>query len=304
MAILHDERSGKDVPVAADLLVGRSPSCGLRLEQPYVSGHHATLRWVGSVWQLKDLGSRNGTLLNGTRVASGRPYDLKRDDRLGFGHEHERWQLRDAGPPATMIIPLAGGDPLILEEQLLALPDATDPQVTLFHDPEGRWMLETAEGVAPLQPSDTFDVAGRAYRFSCPDTVSLTATLMPTPSGRRVKLLFSVSRDEEHVELRALVGTRSVELGARTHNYLLLTLARARLEDMKGGAADSSSGWMYQEDLLDALRVTATQLNIDVFRIRQHFARAGLADSVNVVERRPRTKQLRIGTGVLEINAI
>ena len=61
---------------------------------------------------------------------------------------------------------------------------------------------------------------------------------------------------------------------------------------------------MYQEDLLDALRVTATQLNIDVFRIRQHFARAGLHDSLNVVERRPRTKQLRIGTGALEVNVL
>jgi pSer/pThr/pTyr-binding forkhead associated (FHA) protein len=304
MAILHDERSGKNVPVAADLLVGRSPSCGLRLEEPYVSGHHATLRWVGSVWQLKDLGSRNGTLLNGTRVASGRPYDLKLDDRLGFGHESEQWQLTDAGPPATMIIPLAGGDPLIVQEQLLALPDAMDPQITLFHDPDGRWMLETVDGVAPLQSSDTFQVAGRAFRFSCPDTVSLTTTVMPASSGRRLKLVFAVSRDEEHVELRARMGSRTIELGARAHNYLLLTLARARLADTKEGTVESSSGWVYQEELLDALRVTATQLNIDVFRIRQHFARAGLHDLLNVVERRPRTKQLRIGTGALEINVL
>jgi hypothetical protein len=43
------------------------------------------------------------------------------------------------------------------------------------------------------------------------------------------------------------------------------------------------------------------QLNIDVFRIRRHFAAAGIAGAAGIVERRPRTQQLRIGTPHLEI---
>jgi hypothetical protein len=68
--------------------------------------------------------------------------------------------------------------------------------------------------------------------------------------------------------------------------------------------AEAASGWMYQEDLLAALRTTSAQLNIDVFRIRQHFAKAGILEVVNVVERRPSSKQLRIGLGTLEIRTL
>jgi hypothetical protein len=43
------------------------------------------------------------------------------------------------------------------------------------------------------------------------------------------------------------------------------------------------------------------QLNIDVHRIRKQFAEVGVLDAANIVERRPRTRQLRIGTGRLSI---
>jgi hypothetical protein len=52
---------------------------------------------------------------------------------------------------------------------------------------------------------------------------------------------------------------------------------------------------------LKGLGTSATQLNIDIFRIRQHFAKAGLQDALSVIERRPRSKQLRVGTASIEI---
>jgi hypothetical protein len=92
-----------------------------------------------------------------------------------------------------------------------------------------------------------------------------------------------------------------VDLGSRSHNYLLLTLARARSEDRKNSVPEAACGWVHQEDLLSALHIPATQLNIDVFRIRQQFAKVGLPGVANVVERRPRSKQLRLGIPSFEI---
>jgi hypothetical protein len=43
------------------------------------------------------------------------------------------------------------------------------------------------------------------------------------------------------------------------------------------------------------------QLNLDVFRLRRQFAALGIVDAANIVERRPRTRQLRIGTARLQI---
>jgi hypothetical protein len=90
-------------------------------------------------------------------------------------------------------------------------------------------------------------------------------------------------------------------LGTRSHNYLLLTLARRRLADKAEGFLDSVCGWIYQEDLLRALSTTHLQLNVDICRIRKHFAAVGLKETACIVERRPRTKQIRIGVADLVV---
>jgi adenylate cyclase len=50
------------------LLVGRAPECDIVIEDDSVSRKHATLAVSGSVVELEDLGSRNGTTVNGQTV--------------------------------------------------------------------------------------------------------------------------------------------------------------------------------------------------------------------------------------------
>lgn len=47
------------------LVVGRDPECGLVLEDAAVSKRHARVDWDGEGWCLEDLGSKNGTSLDG-----------------------------------------------------------------------------------------------------------------------------------------------------------------------------------------------------------------------------------------------
>jgi DNA-binding winged helix-turn-helix (wHTH) protein len=51
-----------------DYLLGREPACQVPLLDPSVSRRHARLRIVGEQATLVDLGSKNGTLLNGVPV--------------------------------------------------------------------------------------------------------------------------------------------------------------------------------------------------------------------------------------------
>jgi len=74
---------GLGLPPADDLLrarvvVGRSSSCELVLTDDTVSRRHAELRIEGGRWLLRDLGSSNGTWVNGRRVveAEVRPGDV------------------------------------------------------------------------------------------------------------------------------------------------------------------------------------------------------------------------------------
>jgi len=304
MALLQHSRSDRSLIVEPELLIGRSPTAGLCITEPYVSAQHALLRWAGARWVLKDLGSRNGTFLNGARLEGGRNYDVSTGAELAFGRASELWRVLDDAPPPVMAIPLNGGEPLIVHE-VLGLPSSQEPLASIFRDVDGRWKLEAADGdMIVLDHHKLFEVGGRTFRFACPDVLGITAGADSRLAPKAVSLLFRVSRDEEHVELIALQGERAVELGSRSHNYLLLTLARARREDARNGVPDAACGWVYLEDLLNALRTIGTQLNIDVFRIRKQFAAAGLQDAINIVERRPRSKQLRIGTGHLEIEIV
>ena len=63
---------------AASLLIGRSSACALVLADDTVSRRHAELRVEDGAWVLRDLGSSNGTWVNGRRVveAEVRPGDV------------------------------------------------------------------------------------------------------------------------------------------------------------------------------------------------------------------------------------
>ncbi|MGK5530022.1 FHA domain-containing protein [Streptomyces sp. URMC 129] len=70
-------------PAREALTIGRAPGSGLRLSDASVSRHHARLRGTGTGWLLSDLGSANGTWVNGRRVADTVP--VGPGDQVRFG---------------------------------------------------------------------------------------------------------------------------------------------------------------------------------------------------------------------------
>ncbi|MET7378874.1 DUF1707 and FHA domain-containing protein [Streptomyces sp. NPDC005526] len=65
------------------LRIGRDPASGLRLNHDTVSRVHAELRHQGGMWVLRDLGSTNGTTVNGRRVIGAAV--VRAGDQVGFG---------------------------------------------------------------------------------------------------------------------------------------------------------------------------------------------------------------------------
>ncbi|MBI5280327.1 MAG: RDD family protein [Candidatus Solibacter usitatus] len=78
-------------------VVGRSRSCEIRLKEDTVSRLHAALVWRDGVLILEDLGSSNGTWLNGESVKE--PHVVHLGDEVRFG------ALRGAIEPADEAIP-------------------------------------------------------------------------------------------------------------------------------------------------------------------------------------------------------
>jgi hypothetical protein len=65
------------------LRIGRDPRNGLRLSHETVSLVHAELSRQGGVWVLRDLGSTNGTIVNGRRVVGAAV--VRDGDQVSFG---------------------------------------------------------------------------------------------------------------------------------------------------------------------------------------------------------------------------
>jgi FHA domain/DUF1707 SHOCT-like domain len=65
------------------LVVGRAPNCDCVLPEDCVSRRHAQLWREGDRWFLRDLGSRNGTRVNGIRVIE--RMEVRAGDRVSLG---------------------------------------------------------------------------------------------------------------------------------------------------------------------------------------------------------------------------
>ncbi|MFJ6808009.1 DUF1707 and FHA domain-containing protein [Streptomyces anulatus] len=79
------------------LLIGRDPANGLRLNHETVSRLHAELSAQNGRWVLRDLGSTNGTCVNGQRLVGSIP--VRDGDQVSFGRMSFRLTAPTLRPP-------------------------------------------------------------------------------------------------------------------------------------------------------------------------------------------------------------
>jgi anti-anti-sigma factor len=83
-AKLVDEHSHFEYEVPDGVIaIGRMPENDISLAGNAVSRYHAKLRKEGEKWWLEDLGSRNGTFVNGKKIEA--PTELKDGDKVVLG---------------------------------------------------------------------------------------------------------------------------------------------------------------------------------------------------------------------------
>lgn len=77
------ELRGLHVDILGPVVVGRSPSSDIVVDEPYVSSTHARFTLQGPALVLEDLGSTNGTLVNGHLIDQ--PVTLRDGDEVQVG---------------------------------------------------------------------------------------------------------------------------------------------------------------------------------------------------------------------------
>jgi two-component system cell cycle response regulator len=83
MIVLSEPCLGSRVLLAeAPVEIGRGARGGLLIDSDSVSRRHARVEWLGSAHRILDLGSTNGTFVNGSRVTQ---HELRDGDRVQIG---------------------------------------------------------------------------------------------------------------------------------------------------------------------------------------------------------------------------
>ena len=91
LVFLSGARAGAVIEVGNNMVIGRSPDCGLEVPDPNVSRHHAHFHFDGTQLRVVDNNSSNGTYLNEQRVSDG---VLRHGDIIRFGETRIRVQRR------------------------------------------------------------------------------------------------------------------------------------------------------------------------------------------------------------------
>ncbi|MEO8670507.1 MAG: FHA domain-containing protein [Tahibacter sp.] len=139
---------GRIIPIRARLTIGRGSECDLVLDEQEMSRRHAMIENSGEGIYLRDLGSANGTFVNGVQV---RDAVLHPGDQIAF--DRNRFLLEAPGLPLRGDVLVERSDqqaPAITQTmQAVNLPDPRQPAIKAPEPPAGSrneiwWLIAAA----------------------------------------------------------------------------------------------------------------------------------------------------------------
>jgi hypothetical protein len=311
MGTIQQLDRAREFALSARTRVGRYPENDLVLDADHVSGHHALVEWGGEgQWLVKDLGSTNGTFIDGALLGPGEQRSAKVGAVIAFGDPEHGWRLIDDARPQAEAVDVSTGERVIAEHQLLVLGDAAGRSVVLEERP-GAWVLEMDGTSQPARDAQQVVVADRKWMLRLPICLPSTTPMKASGGAKALAPLggarfhFVVSKDLEHVELQAEHAGKSW-VSERTYVRILIELAKVRLRDAaREDLHPDDQGWIYADELCRASDIDGEErLNVEIHRARKDMGKHGIDNGASIVQRRRGTKQLRIGTDLVSVELL
>lgn len=166
-----------EFPLRGDeVVIGRSSSCDLTIQDRFLSRRHARLRRQGESWLLEDLGSRNGTLVAGEPVAA--PRAIAAGDQISLSSSLIRVTAGDRSGGSVASDTSIGDHTIfrqaseVLRSQASISPDSVDSVAVLQSQAERLQVLNDVHQVLARSQTvagllDTF--LGRAFDLLRPE---------------------------------------------------------------------------------------------------------------------------------------
>ncbi len=296
------------VPLSAVTRVGRDAENEIVIDAPAVSQFHAVIRWATpGAWELRDLGSVNGTRVDGVALKAGESVLLRSGSRVSFGGSS--WEVADVSRPLPEGRDVVTGERRFGDNSMLSLGLVAGEPVDVFEESRGSWVIERDGQIAPVRNGQVVVVGGRTFRLSLPlpapeteETPGPPVEPWPLDPLGHVELCFVVSSDLESVTMTIQWSAQCWEC-QRAYNRALLELARARLRDQSAPKLPPvEHGWVYGDELCTLADYDGVgRLNVEIHRARNELARRGIPNGQAIIQRRRGTGQLRLGTSRVRI---
>jgi len=165
---------GYALPETASVVVGRAPTSDFPIIDPTISRRHAQILRQEDRILLRDLGSSNGTFVNGVRVESAelKPGDLVTFGKVMFRLEEVDRRATPARPSETTTGATTTGATIVRQRSVL------DAQALVADDKSRRTLatlLEVSKGLGKTADTDALldKIVGYAYQILAVDRVAI-----------------------------------------------------------------------------------------------------------------------------------
>ncbi len=185
---------GTEFELSGEMSIGRSDDCDITVNDSRVSRKHARIAVENGKVVLEDLGSANGTYINGQRLEG--QQELSSGDGIAFDNAQFTFQVGDApsepeeaatDPNATMI---GSAPPPAVE------PPAPEPEVVSEKSVPGSWDdSQGVEGTQLMQAPDMPELSEALQSAAATADTDLPHLIISTATGNQIVEL-SVSADD------------------------------------------------------------------------------------------------------------
>ncbi len=119
LVVRQGPQAGMSFPLAGNqIVIGREEGTDIALQDPEASRRHSLISWQGGQFVIEDLGSTNGTFVNGVQITG--PQALNPGDSIGIGQTALVFHLPEAQaraqPPPQQQPPAYAAPPAPAEE--------------------------------------------------------------------------------------------------------------------------------------------------------------------------------------------
>lgn len=281
MAYLIDEQKLEKVYLKSYHTIGRFKyNVDTLINSPEISRHHAIIEFTQGHWLIRDV-STNGIWINDKKISKNLPYQLCLNDKVDFAAPgRSSFVVGDLSTDCQFLVSQSDSGKVIeIKDQLLLPNEKEASHIAYFDSMLNYWFLEDlfTNDRQVLIDGGLISIFNDQWQFYCSSPSTITKQLKnEVAQNVDYALSFNVSLDEENTHLTLNVADQTVDLGTRSHHYLLLLLARTRILDKEAGLENELQGWMYREELAKALGVQMNHMNIMVHRARKQLADACL----------------------------